>query len=142
MADFLTFRIILTGLKEHRLKGCKFLNWPDFCFFDVISIQVPFVQSSTYQGYTVRITPFVSIIVLNKTLLRCEVSYLLWRNFIQIKILALFKIVLHPIAQRLSRTFYGKNWNPDLLLTWNRAKTSYSHVYSVRNIGTIKKKIN
>ena len=119
LTDFLTFRIILTGLKQHRLKWCKFLNWPDFCFFDVTSIQVSSIQSSTYQRYTVRITPYVLIIIFKKMLLHCEVSYLLWRNFIQITILALFKILIHPIAQRLSGTFYRKNWNPDLLLTQN-----------------------
>ena len=41
------------------------------------------------------------------------------RTFIQITILSLFKIVLRPIAQRLFRYFYEKNWNPDLLLIRN-----------------------
>ena len=50
-------------------------------FFDVTSIQVSSVQSSAYQGYTVRITAFVLIIVLKKMLLHCKVSYPLWRNF-------------------------------------------------------------
>ena len=43
-------------------------------------------------------------------LLHCEVSYLLRRNFIQIKILALFTILLHAIAQGLSyRRWLGQN---------------------------------
>ena len=117
MADFLTFKIIPTGLKYRRLKRCKFLNWLDFFFLTSHQSINPSVQSSTYQGYTVRIAPFVLIIVFKKMLLRYEeTAYLLGRNFIQITILALFKIVLHPIAQSLSRTIYGKNWNLDLLL--------------------------
>ena len=98
------------------------MNWPGFCFFDVTSIQVPSVQSSSYQGYTVRITPFVLIIFFKKdafalqSLITAMKELYLSNNFSFIQDSALFlraKIIQNFIRKELKSRFVANTeWPP------------------------------
>ena len=112
----------------------KFLFF--WCYINPSSVRSEFHLSKVY----CKNTPFVLIIVFKKTLLHYGVSYLLRRNLIQIIILSLFKIMLCHIAWRLFRTFYGENWNPDLLLTRNGLPLLLILIYYIITFGTRKKK--